>query len=57
MCLDSKVSWVEVPEGGDRFKRYPEKGIEEWHKDEGCFYGGEEPAAEVKEQNKKRKTK
>lgn len=51
------MSWVEVPEGGDHFKRYPDKGIEEWHKDEELFCGGEEPAAEVKEKNKKQKTK
>jgi len=42
MCLDSKVSWVEVPEGGEHFQRYPDKGIEDWHKAEGLFYGGDE---------------
>jgi hypothetical protein len=42
MCLASKASWVEVPEEGEHFKGYPDKGIEEWHKEEGCFYGGDE---------------
>jgi hypothetical protein len=42
ICEDSKVSWVEVPKGGKHFKHYPDKGIEEWHKEEGCFHGGNE---------------
>jgi hypothetical protein len=53
MCLDSKVSWVEVPEGGDHFKHYPDKGIEDWHKDEGCFYGEEEPKKKKPKKTKK----
>jgi len=49
ICLDSKVSWVEVPRGGEHCQRFPDKGIEEWHKAEGCFYGGDE---EVEEEEK-----
>jgi hypothetical protein len=51
---DSKVSWVEVPKGGKHFEQYPDKGIEEWHKEEGCFYGGnDEEGPEAKKQKKK----
>lgn len=53
MCEDSKVSWVNVPEGGDHFGHYPDKGIEEWHKEHGCFHGDENDEPETK----KRKTK
>lgn len=55
MCEDSKVSWVEVPKGGKHFKHYPDKGIEEWHKDEGCFYGGEGEEEEEAESKKQKK--
>jgi len=54
MCLDSKVSWVEVPKGGQHCKHYPDKGLEEWHKANGCFYGDEEE--EDKPKAKKAKT-
>jgi hypothetical protein len=51
ICEDSKVSWVEVREGGKHFEHYPDKGIEKWHKDEGCFYGSdEEETSEPKKQ-------
>jgi len=51
------VSWVEVPKGGKHFKHYPDKGIEEWHKDEGCFYGSgdEEEVPEPKKQKTSKK--
>ena len=54
ICEDSKVSWVEVPKGGDHYKHYPKLGIEEWHKAHGCFYGDEE---ETKEKEKEAETK
>lgn len=53
MCEDSKVSWVEVPKGGKHFKHYPDKGIEDWHKEQGCFYDSNE---EETSEPKKRKT-
>jgi hypothetical protein len=53
VCLDSKVSWVEVPKGGEHCQRFPDKGIEDWHKAEGCYYGGEE---EQQPKPKKQKT-
>jgi hypothetical protein len=56
ICLDSKASWVEVPEGGEHFKRYPNKGIEEWHKAEGCFFGDEEPKPKKQKIEKKKKS-
>ena len=57
ICEDSKVSWVEVPKGGKHFKHYPDKGIEGWHKDEGCFYGSgdEEEVPEPKKQKTSKK--
>jgi hypothetical protein len=56
MCEDSKVTWVEVPKGGKHFKHYPDKGIEEWHKVEGCFCGGDErPEPETKKQKTSQK--
>jgi hypothetical protein len=55
MCEDSKVSWVEVPKGGKHFEHYPDKGIEQWHKDEGCFYGGDEE--EIPESNEQKTSK
>jgi hypothetical protein len=43
---------VEVPETGKHFKHYPNMGIEEWHKANGVFYGGQE---EEEQDTKKRK--
>lgn len=56
ICLDSKVSWVDVPKGGEHCQRFSDKGIEEWHKAEGCFYGGDEEEEEDKPEVKKQKT-
>jgi hypothetical protein len=59
MCLDSKASWVEVPKGGRHFRHYPDKGILEWHQDEGLFMGEEEPQdneQEVEVKSKRQKT-
>ena len=35
IMLDHKASWVQVPEGPGEthFPRYPDAGIEDWHKD------------------------
>ena len=49
---------MDVPEGGEHFQRYPDKGIEEWHKAEGCFYGSDEedePSHKKKQKTTRRK--
>lgn len=54
MCEDSKVSWVKIPEGGEHFGHYPNTGIEDWHKEHGCFYGDENEEPESKKQKTKK---
>jgi hypothetical protein len=53
ICEDSKVPWVKVPEDGEHYQRYPDQGIEEWHKEHGCFYDGE---GKEEPEQKKQKT-
>ena len=48
ICLNDKVPWVDVPEGGEHYGRYPKKGIEEWHRANGRFYGGDEEEGKPK---------
>jgi hypothetical protein len=39
IMLDYKPSWCEVPEGPNEkhFARYPDEGIEDWHKKRGLY--------------------
>jgi hypothetical protein len=56
ICEDSKVSWVDERKGGEHCRRFPKFGIEEWHKENGCFYGDDEETKEETPKGKKQKT-
>ena len=37
IMAEHAASWVDIPDGATRFECYPDRGIEDWHKDRGLY--------------------